>query len=706
MIITIRFPILFTFEGIVGKSAATGYDVNQRVRVLFIFIVVFEMVRFNQRRDVRILLTGEPGVGKTSLILSLVSEEFPEEVPARAEEITIPADVTPEKVPTHIVDYSAQEQSEEALIEEINKAHVVCVVYSVDNEESIEKIENHWLPFIRATLGGDQRKPVILVGNKCDLLDGSSMEVILPIMNKFAEVETCVECSAKTLKNISEMFYYAQKAVLHPTAPLYISEERDLTDKCKKALIRIFKICDQDNDGILNDYELNQFQRRCFNAPLPPQALEDVKAVVRKNITDGVLDEGLTIKGFLFLHTLFIQRGRHETTWTVLRKFGYDDNIQVAREYLFPHIKVPPTSTTELTHQGVNFLTMLFEKYDQDRDGCLSPTELQNLFSTCPIMPWGPDVSHTVVTNERGWLTLQGYLAEWALTTLLDVSRTMEYLAYLGYIVSPEDNQLTAIQVTRDKRIDMQKRQTSRNVFQCHVIGAKNCGKTAFLQSFLGRGLEDQSRIPPEHLSRYTINGTQVYGQEKYLLLQEINARNSTDGLTPAEVQCDVVCMLYDANNPHSFEYIARLYQVYYSESKIPCLVVASKSDSTEIRQEYILQPSQFCSKYKLPPPQTFTCQGKLKKDVYIKLATMAAYPYVYNKPNEKRANPTTPSSELSRFKTKNQTKTKPKTKNLHLKHLQLTGDNLSWLKTGFGIAAVAVVGFFIMRLIRGPNSR
>ena len=37
-----------------------------------------------------------------------VSEEFPEEVPARSEEITIPADVTPEKVPTHIVDYSCK----------------------------------------------------------------------------------------------------------------------------------------------------------------------------------------------------------------------------------------------------------------------------------------------------------------------------------------------------------------------------------------------------------------------------------------------------------------------------------------------------------------------------------------------------------------------------------------------------------------------
>lgn len=30
-------------------------------------------------------------------------------VPPRAEEITIPADVTPERVPTHIVDYSGNE---------------------------------------------------------------------------------------------------------------------------------------------------------------------------------------------------------------------------------------------------------------------------------------------------------------------------------------------------------------------------------------------------------------------------------------------------------------------------------------------------------------------------------------------------------------------------------------------------------------------
>ena len=37
------------------------------------------------------------------------------------------------------------------------------------------------------------------------------------------------QCSARTLKNISEVFYYAQKAVLHPTAPVYNPEDKEVS---------------------------------------------------------------------------------------------------------------------------------------------------------------------------------------------------------------------------------------------------------------------------------------------------------------------------------------------------------------------------------------------------------------------------------------------------------------------------------------------
>ena len=112
----------------------------------------------------------------------------------------------------------------------------------------------------RVTLGEGHSTPVILVGNKVDQVDYTTMDAVMPIMNDYEEIETCVECSARNLKNISEVFYFAQKAVLHPSAPLWNYHDKDLTDQCKKALQRIFKICDLDNDGVMSDSELARFQ--------------------------------------------------------------------------------------------------------------------------------------------------------------------------------------------------------------------------------------------------------------------------------------------------------------------------------------------------------------------------------------------------------------------------------------------------------------
>uniref|UniRef100_A0A674ELB8 Mitochondrial Rho GTPase n=1 Tax=Salmo trutta TaxID=8032 RepID=A0A674ELB8_SALTR len=564
-------------------------------------------------------------VGKTSLIMSLVSEEFPQVVPYRAEEITIPADVTPERVPTHIVDYSEAEQTDEQLSSEISKANVICIVYAVNNKKSIEKVTSHWIPLINDNTDKDSRVPVILVGNKSDLVEHSSMETILPVMNQYTEIETCVECSAKNLKNISELFYYAQKAVLHPTGPLYCPEEKQMKLACIKALTRIFKVSDLDNDGILNDNELNFFQRTCFNAPLASQALEDVKNVVRKNVIDGVCDNGLTLKGFLFLHILFIQRGRHETTWTVLRRFGYDDDLELHQDYLFPlTLKVPPDCTTELNHNAYLFLQSVFDKHDKDRDCALSPEELKDLFDVFPYMPWGPDVNNTVCTNDQDWITYQGFLSQWTLTTYLDVQRCLEYLGYLGYsIISEQESQAAAITVTRDKKIDLQKKQTQRSVFRCNIFGDSGSGKSGFLQAFLGRNLTRQNIVSEEHMSYYAISTAYVYGQEKYLLLHEVFP--DFDVLSDTDLACDIVCLVYDASNPHSFEYCARVFKQYFMDTKTPCMMIAAKSDLQETKQLYALTPLEFCRKHKMPPPQAFTCNTADApcKDIYTKLTTM-----------------------------------------------------------------------------------
>jgi Ras family protein T1 len=63
-------------------------------------------------------------------------------------------------------------------------------------------------------------------------------------------------------------------------------------------------------------------------------------------------------------------------------------------------------------------------------------------------------------------------------------------------------------------------------------------------------------------------------------------------------------------------------------DSKLPILVVAAKSDEPPVRQQYTLQPDEFCVKYKLPPPHYFSVnKEEVLKEVYVKLGTMAAYP-------------------------------------------------------------------------------
>ena len=66
--------------------------------------------------------------------------------------------------------------------------------------------------------------------------------------------------------------------------------------------------------------------------------------------------------------------------------------------------------------------------------------------------------------------------------------------------------------------------------------------------------------VPPS--SHVTVNTIHVYGQEKTIILRDIHILNVQDALTPAQIQCDVAALVYDASNPKSFEYIARIYIV------------------------------------------------------------------------------------------------------------------------------------------------
>jgi Ras family protein T1 len=95
--------------------------------------------------------------------------------------------------------------------------------------------------------------------------------------------------------------------------------------------------------------------------------LDGVKDVVREHDPAGVNENGLTEVGFSYLNSLFIQKGRLETTWTVLRKFGYGDDLSLREDFLLPSFEIPPECSVELSPHGYNFLTELFQAFDKVR---------------------------------------------------------------------------------------------------------------------------------------------------------------------------------------------------------------------------------------------------------------------------------------------------------------------------------------------------
>ncbi|SPO37689.1 probable Mitochondrial Rho GTPase 1 [Pseudozyma flocculosa] len=655
------------------------------------------------RRDVRIVLAGDPDVGKSTLITSLVKEAYVAKVQKVVPHITLPPEVAPEGVVTKIVDTNSNPEHRTNLEAELRRANVICIVYSISAPSSFDRIPTYWLPYIRS-LGINV--PVILVGNKIDLRSGDVTNAALedelaPVMAEFKEVETCVECSAKIPLNVSEVFYFAQKAVLYPTAPLYDSREHALKPACVDALKRIFRLCDSDKDGLLSDAELNDFQRKCFDAPLQLSELEGIKDLVAQapiggpyfNLYDGsgsaaastsssahngaagfdaasshhphhsqqhqqhphLRDGSLTMAGFLYLHTLFIQRGRLETTWTVLRSFGYGADLTLEDSFVKPPFAVPAECSVELSPHGYQFLTDIFEAYDKDRDGALCAAELDHLFLLAPDgrHPWeGTGFPESTITDENGAVTLQGWLAQWSMTTLLDHRTTLAYLAYLGYPSFPQTGGgaaggsgaggaggrgtsgrfvpspiplspsgppgsrgsrnhtpspppvTTALKLTRPRRADRKKKgAVQRSTFLGFVLGAAGSGKTAILRNMVGKRFEPAYEPTQKMMS--VVSTVEQAGAERYLVLQEFGSRYEAEVLRNSSKlsAADVVVFVYDSSDTNSFSYISNLRQQYPLLQSMPSLFVATKADLDLAQQRHEVQPDAYCRKLGLKIP-------------------------------------------------------------------------------------------------------
>jgi len=170
---------------------------------------------------------------------------------------------------------------------------------------------------------------------------------LLALMDAWREIESCVECSARTGFNALKTVRLARRGAIFPAAPLLRAQpSRDpssspgfaaaeLSARCTRALADVFHAHDVDGDGALADVDLARMQRRGFGVAPAPGELDGLKRTCADatngagvvTLADGDRT-GLTLRGFLYAHGLFVAKGRAETTWTLLRAHGYDDNLE------------------------------------------------------------------------------------------------------------------------------------------------------------------------------------------------------------------------------------------------------------------------------------------------------------------------------------------------------------------------------------------
>ncbi|CAN1247018.1 Mitochondrial Rho GTPase 2, partial [Linum grandiflorum] len=373
---------------------------------------------------------------------------------------------------------------------------------------------------------------------------------------------------------------------------------------------------------------------KCFNAPLQPAEIVGVRRVVQEKKRDGVNDLGLTLEGFLFMHFLFIDKGRHETTWAVLRRFGYRDNLELRDDGLPLPFKHAPDQSIELKTEAIDFLRGTFRLFDIDNHGALRPSELDELFSTAPESPWnGAPYKDTAETTSQGNLTLMGFLSEWALMTLLDPRRSLANLIYIGYNRNPA----SALRVTRRKSVDRKKHTTGRSVFNCFVLGPESAGKSSILNAFLGRPFSASHNPAGERYATNVVDqlGFLLQGNNMTLILREIPADGLKSLLSNKKclAACDVAVFVYDISDESSWKRARDMLVEVARQGEetgygVPCLLVAAKKDLAPYPMA--LQDSlKVCRDLGIEAPVAVSMKSGDLNDLYGRILIAAESPHL-----------------------------------------------------------------------------
>ena len=174
---------------------------------------------------VKILLVGDSGVGKSSLLARFISDSFDEQGPTVGVDFKLKhVDVDGTRLKLTVWDTAGQERFRTLTSSYYRGAHGVVFVYDVTSRESFENARETWRKEVEM-YGTIANSVKIVIGNKIDKEDERTVAREEGVA--FAKEYGCLflECSAKTKVRVAEAFDELVKGILD--APGLLVDEID-----------------------------------------------------------------------------------------------------------------------------------------------------------------------------------------------------------------------------------------------------------------------------------------------------------------------------------------------------------------------------------------------------------------------------------------------------------------------------------------------
>lgn len=174
---------------------------------------------------VKILLVGDSGVGKSSLLARFISDSFDEQSPTVGVDFKLKhVDVDGTRLKLTVWDTAGQERFRTLTSSYYRGAHGVVFVYDVTSRESFENARETWRKEVEM-YGTIANSVKIVIGNKIDKEDERTVAREEGVA--FAKEYGCLflECSAKTKVRVAEAFDELVKGILD--APGLLVDEVD-----------------------------------------------------------------------------------------------------------------------------------------------------------------------------------------------------------------------------------------------------------------------------------------------------------------------------------------------------------------------------------------------------------------------------------------------------------------------------------------------